>query len=362
MENELTGQTRAQAQDGQTQQMLDFPPPDHDHIGWIGTAGKRNRRTWPATPTRRTSARSAISASSPTSTPARRRPPSASSTTPARSTGWGTSTRETRRPTTCEEERERGITIVAAAITCRWKDADGQADHDQHHRHPRPRRLHRRGRAVAPRARRRGRRLLGRRGSRGPERDRLAAGGQVSCPADLLHQQDGPHRRRVRAGLPGDRGAAAGEPPDPGPDPHRRRARRDDGRVPGPDRPDHDEGPLSTRPRTWARRSPRPRSPTSSGPTPSSGARRCSTPSPTIDEAFTEAYMAHLEGAELPEADDHRRAAASDLDRPGPAGPLRVELQVRRRPAAARRGRRLPAQPARSSRRSSAITPRKGPS
>ena len=24
------------------------------------------------------------------------------------------------------EERERGITIVAAAITCRWKDADGK--------------------------------------------------------------------------------------------------------------------------------------------------------------------------------------------------------------------------------------------
>ena len=32
------------------------------------------------------------------------------------------------------------------------------ADHDQHHRHPRPRRLHGRGRAVAPRARRRRRR------------------------------------------------------------------------------------------------------------------------------------------------------------------------------------------------------------
>ena len=73
-----------------------------------------------------------------------------------------------------EEERERGITIVAAAITCKWKDVT-----INHHRHPRPRRLHRRGRAVAPRPRRRGRDLLGRRGGRGPERDRLAAGDQV---------------------------------------------------------------------------------------------------------------------------------------------------------------------------------------
>ena len=120
----------------------------------------------------------------------------------------------------------------------------GAPDHDQHHRHAGPRRLHRRGRAFAPRARRRRRRVLGRRGRRGPERDRLAAGGQVPRPADLLHQQDGPHRRRVRAGLPGDRGTAAREPPDPGPDPHRRRARGDDGRIPGPDRPDRDAGPL----------------------------------------------------------------------------------------------------------------------
>ena len=37
-------------------------------------------------------------------------------------------------------------------------------------------------------------------------------------------------------------------------------------------------------------------------PRPSSGARRCSTACPTSDEKFTEAYMAHLEGAELPEA------------------------------------------------------------
>ena len=75
-----------------------------------------------------------------------------------------------------EEERERGITIVAAAITCHWKDADGPADHDQHHRHARPRRLHRRGRAVAPRPRRRGRRSS--RPSRGSRRRARPSGGR----------------------------------------------------------------------------------------------------------------------------------------------------------------------------------------
>ena len=70
--------------------------------------------------------RFATSASSRTSTPARRPQPSGSCTTPARSTAWGTSTRATPRPTTSTEERERGITIVAAAITCHWKDAVGR--------------------------------------------------------------------------------------------------------------------------------------------------------------------------------------------------------------------------------------------
>ena len=45
----------------------------------------------------------------------------------------------------------------------------GPPDHDQHHRHARARRLHGRGRAIAPRARRRRRRLLGGRRGRGAE-------------------------------------------------------------------------------------------------------------------------------------------------------------------------------------------------
>ena len=38
-----------------------------------------------------------------------------------------------------DEERERGITIVAAAITCSWKDAARPAAGDQHHRYAGPR-------------------------------------------------------------------------------------------------------------------------------------------------------------------------------------------------------------------------------
>ena len=50
-----------------------------------------------------------------------------------------------------EQEQERGITITSAATTAFW---ERQAP--QHHRHPRPRRLHHRSRAFAARARRRG--------------------------------------------------------------------------------------------------------------------------------------------------------------------------------------------------------------
>jgi translation elongation factor EF-G len=50
-----------------------------------------------------------------------------------------------------EQERERGITITSAAVTCFWtqkhdegifKSRAGIAAPDQHHRYPRTRRLH----------------------------------------------------------------------------------------------------------------------------------------------------------------------------------------------------------------------------
>ncbi len=103
-------------------------------------------------------------------------------------------TRAPRRWTGWSRSRSAGITITSAATTCRWRDCC-----DQHHRHPRPRRLHRRGRAVAARARRRGRGLRRGRRRRAPDRDGLAPGRQVQRAALLLRQQDGPHRRELRA-------------------------------------------------------------------------------------------------------------------------------------------------------------------
>ncbi len=91
-----------------------------------------------------------------------------------------------------EQEQERGITITSAATKCTWKGHD-----DQHHRHARPRRLHRRGRALAARPRRRGRRLRRCRRRRAADRDGVASGGQVQRPAHVLRQQARPHRRRL---------------------------------------------------------------------------------------------------------------------------------------------------------------------
>ena len=75
------------------------------------------------------------------------------------------------------QEQERGITITSAATTC----VLGRPP-DQHHRHPGPRRLHDRGRALAARARRRRHRVrLGRR-RRAADRDRVAPGQPYKVP------------------------------------------------------------------------------------------------------------------------------------------------------------------------------------
>ena len=70
-----------------------------------------------------------------------------------------------------EQEQERGITITSAATTCQLE----RPPH-QHHRHPGPRRLHRRGGALAARARRRRRGLRRGRRRRAAERDGVAPG------------------------------------------------------------------------------------------------------------------------------------------------------------------------------------------
>ena len=129
------------------------------------------------------------------------------------------------------QEQERGITITSAATTCKWHDTP-----DQHHRHARPRRLHRRGRAVAARPRRRGRGVRRGRRRRAADRDRVAPGQQVQRPADLLRQQDGPRRRGLLPLRRHDQGPARRDR-RARPAPDRRRER-----LPRRHRPAPDEG------------------------------------------------------------------------------------------------------------------------
>ena len=130
-----------------------------------------------------------------------------------------------------EQEQERGITITSAATTCFWKE----------HRiniidTPGPRRLHRRSRALAARARRRGRGVRRRVGCRAAVGNGVAPGRQVPRAAHLLRQQDGPHRRGLQGDAVADRQQAAGQ---------RRRDSAADRRrrqVPGRRRPGPHEG------------------------------------------------------------------------------------------------------------------------
>ena len=217
---------------------------------------------------------------------------------------------------------------------------------DQHHRHPRPRRLHGRGRALAPRPRRRGRRLLGRRGGRGAERDRLAAGdasttspgsasstrwtasapsstGSSTRSQERLEGHPIPVQIPIGAGPEGTMGEFQGlidliamkalyyKTEDLG-------STITEAEIPEDLLPDAE---------LWR--------------------ERMLNALGDFDEAFTEAVHGPPGGGRADRGADRRRAAAGHADRPRAAGPLRLELQVRRRPAAPRRRRRLPAQPAR---------------
>ncbi|CAM5526460.1 hypothetical protein SGRIM128S_09400 [Streptomyces griseomycini] len=104
----------------------------------------------------------------------------------------------------------------------------------QPHRHPGPRRLRRRGGALAAGPRRRGRRV--RRGRRGrtAERVGVAAGGPARRAADRVRQQDGPGRCRARRRRRLDPGAAAPRTPR-GPAADRCGGRLHGRRRPGPD-------------------------------------------------------------------------------------------------------------------------------
>ena len=103
-----------------------------------------------------------------------------------------------------EQERERGITITSAAVTCFWTQKKEEGLDKLYagvgHRvniidTPGPRRFHRRSRAFHARAGRRGRRVLRRGGRAAAIRNRLAPGHQIQSPAHRVRQQDGPHRR-----------------------------------------------------------------------------------------------------------------------------------------------------------------------
>ena len=136
----------------------------------------------------------ATSASSPISTRAKRPRPSASSTTPARPTGWATSTRARPSPTGwCRSAN------AASPFSPRPSPASGKGYQINIIDTPGPHRLHRRGAAQPARPRRRRRRL--RRGCRrrAPVRDGLAAGQPLRRAAHLLRQQDGSHRREFLA-------------------------------------------------------------------------------------------------------------------------------------------------------------------
>ena len=112
-------------------------------------------------------------------------------------------------------EREKGITILAKNTAIRYTGpaADGRADDDQHHRHPRPRRLRRRGRARPVHGRRH---RAARRRLRGP------------AAADPVRAPQGAQRRPARR--------ARGEQGRPARRPDRRGRRRDLRAVHGPAR------------------------------------------------------------------------------------------------------------------------------
>ena len=93
-----------------------------------------------------------------------------------------------------EQEQERGITITSAATTCFW---NARAPH-QHHRHAGSRRLHDRSRALAARARRRGRRLLWVAGVEPQSETVWRQADKYRRAAHGLRQQDGPRRRGLR--------------------------------------------------------------------------------------------------------------------------------------------------------------------
>ena len=174
---------------------------------------------------------SATSGSWRTSTPARPRRPSGSSTTPAAPTSWVRCTRAPRRWTGWRRSRS------AASPSRRRRRRPLARPPHQHHRHARARGLYGRGRAVACAC------------STAPSPSSTPSAGvqpqsetvwrqadRYERAAHRVHQQDGPHRRRLLRGRrvdarPPRRHAGAVQLPIGAGDhyPRRRRPRRDEG-------------------------------------------------------------------------------------------------------------------------------------
>ena len=191
------------------------------------------------------------------------------------------------------QEQERGITITSAATTTFW-----QRPPDQHHRHARPRRLHRRGRALAARPRRRGRRVRRRRRRRAADRDRLAPGQQVQaspgCASSTRWTASAPTSSRPLDSIKDRLGADHRRHPAP----DRRR-----GQLRRRGRPGRDEGPRLARrgARRQVRRHRHPRRPRRTRPT--------STAQELID------VVSHYDDAIMEKFLDDEEITAADLKR-----------------------------------------------
>jgi hypothetical protein len=151
--------------------------------------------------------------------PARRRRPSASSTTPASPTRSAKSMTAPRRWTGWSRSRSAASPSPrprrppsGSARRIRPPKALGHQVPLQHHRHPRPRRLHHRGGALARGARRRRGAARRQRRCRAADRDRLAPGRPLQGAADGVRQQDGQDRRRLLQLRQDDQGPHRGDP------------------------------------------------------------------------------------------------------------------------------------------------------
>ncbi len=275
----------------------------------------------------------ATSASSPTSTPARPRRPSGSSSTPASTTRWARSmtarrpwtgwsrSRSAASPSPRRRPRPSGRARPSSSRTAIASTSST----------PRPRRLHHRGGALAARARWRGGGVQRRRRSRAAVRDGLAPGQQVPCAAPGLRQQNGSPGRRFP---PRGRADQATPGPCPGADPT---GDRRGGKLQRADRPGEDEGHLLERCR------PGHQLPRGGDPGGAAGAGRgvagAHGRGRRRGQRRTDEQVSGRRGTE--HRGDQGRAAPADPGQPDRTGGARLLVQEQGRAAGARRGDRL---------------------